>query len=59
MSYLVKLLVKVNMAKVLMIMQHIALCTPCIALLLVSHAYTFCDRPRGARTRGTPGASRS
>jgi hypothetical protein len=42
-----------------MIMQHIALCTPCIALLLVSHTYSFCDRPRGARTQGTVRASTS
>jgi hypothetical protein len=45
------------MVNVLMIMQHIALCTPCIALLLVSHTYAFCDRPHGVRTRGTAGAS--
>jgi hypothetical protein len=47
------------MVKVLMIMQHIALCTPFIALLLVSHTYVFCDRPRGVRTQGTARASTS
>jgi hypothetical protein len=26
-------------------MHHIALCTPCIELLLVSHTCAFCDRP--------------
>jgi hypothetical protein len=45
------------MVKVLMIVQHIALCTTCIVLLLVSHTYAFCDRPRGVRTRGTARAS--
>jgi hypothetical protein len=29
------------MDRVLMIIQHIILCTPCITLLLVSHTYTF------------------
>jgi hypothetical protein len=47
------------MVKVLMVMHHIALCALCIALLLVSYTYAFCDRPRGARTLGTAGASTS
>jgi hypothetical protein len=47
------------MVKVLMIIQHIALCTPYIALLLVSHTYALCARPRGAGTRGTAGATAS
>jgi hypothetical protein len=29
------------MVKVLMIMQHIILCTPCIAFILVSHTCIF------------------
>jgi hypothetical protein len=29
------------MVKVLKIMQHITLCTPCIAFILVSHTCTF------------------
>jgi hypothetical protein len=29
------------MVKLFMIMQHIILCTPCIALMLVSHTYIF------------------
>jgi hypothetical protein len=29
------------MGRVLMTMQHIILCTPCITLLLVSHTYAF------------------
>jgi hypothetical protein len=36
-----KWLVRVNMVKVLMIMQHIILCTPCIASMLVSHTDIF------------------
>jgi hypothetical protein len=41
------------------IIHHIALCTPCNALLLVSHTCVFCDRPRGTRTRGADRASSS
>jgi hypothetical protein len=40
-------------------MYHIALYTPCIALLLVSHTCAFCDRPRGVGTRGVDEASSS
>jgi hypothetical protein len=29
------------MVKVLMIVKHIILCTPCIAFMLVSHTYIF------------------
>jgi hypothetical protein len=29
------------MVKVLMAMQHITVCTPCIAFMLVSHTYIF------------------
>jgi hypothetical protein len=29
------------MVKLLMIMQHIILCTPCIAFMLFSHPYIF------------------
>jgi hypothetical protein len=42
-----------------MIMHRIALCTPCIAILLVSHTCALCYRPRGAGTRGADGASSS
>jgi hypothetical protein len=44
------------MGRVLLIIDHIAHCTPCIALLLVSHTCVFCDRPHGAGTRGVNGA---
>jgi hypothetical protein len=40
-------------------MHHIALCTPCIAFLLVSHTCAFYVRIRGARTRGATEASTS
>jgi hypothetical protein len=52
-----KWLVRVNMVKWLMIMHHIILCTPCIALYVIVSYLNFCVRPRGARTRGTTGAS--
>jgi hypothetical protein len=42
-----------------MIMHHIALYAPCIALLLVSHTCALCDRAREAGTRGADGASLS
>jgi hypothetical protein len=29
------------MVKLLMIMQHVTLCTPCIAFMLMSHTYIF------------------
>jgi hypothetical protein len=35
------MLVRANMAKLLMIMQHITICTPCIAFMLVSHTCIF------------------
>jgi hypothetical protein len=38
-------------------MHHIALYALCIALLLVSHTWAFCDRPRGAATRAADGVS--
>jgi hypothetical protein len=31
----------VNMVKLLMIMQHITICTPCIIFMLVSHTCIF------------------
>jgi hypothetical protein len=40
------------MGRLLLIMHHIALCTPFIALLLVSHTCAFSGIPRGAGTRG-------
>jgi hypothetical protein len=33
------------MVKVLMILHHVALCTPCITLLLVSHTCVFTIDP--------------
>jgi hypothetical protein len=33
------------MSKILMIKQHIALCTPCIAFVLVSHTCIFAIDP--------------
>jgi hypothetical protein len=33
------------MVKVLLIMHHVALCTPCITLLLVSHTCVFMIDP--------------
>jgi hypothetical protein len=33
------------MSKILMIMQHMALCTPCIAFVLVSHTCIFAIDP--------------
>jgi hypothetical protein len=45
------------MVKLLTIMHHLTLCITCIAFILVSHTCIFFDRPCGARTRGTAGAS--
>jgi hypothetical protein len=47
------------MLRLPLIGHHIALYTSCIALLLVSHACAFCNRPRGAGARGVEGASLS
>jgi hypothetical protein len=47
------------MLRLLLFMHHITLCTPYIALLLVSHTCAFYDRPRGAGTRGADRASSS
>jgi hypothetical protein len=33
------------MSRILLILHHIALCTPCITLLLVSHTYIFVIDP--------------
>jgi hypothetical protein len=38
------------MSRILLIMHHIALFTPCIALLLVSHTCAFYDRPHRAES---------
>jgi hypothetical protein len=32
---------KGSMVKLIMIMHHVTLCTPCIATMLVSHTYIF------------------
>jgi hypothetical protein len=32
------------MGRMLLFMNHVALCTPCISLLLVSHTCAFCVR---------------
>jgi hypothetical protein len=47
------------MVKMLLVMNHIALCTPCIAFFVGVSYLHICDRPRGARTRGATGASTS
>jgi hypothetical protein len=52
-----KIACKGNMVKVLIIMHHIALCTPCIALYVIVSYLHFCVRPCGARTRGATGPS--
>jgi hypothetical protein len=47
------LLLWVKMSRILLIMHHIALCTPCIALLLVFHTCAFYDRPCRAEIRNS------
>jgi hypothetical protein len=38
------------MLRILLFMHHITLCTPCIALLLVSHTYAFYGRSAESKT---------
>jgi hypothetical protein len=45
------------MLGLLLFMHHIALCTPCIALLLVFHTRAFYGRSRGAKGENPNGAS--
>jgi hypothetical protein len=45
------------MLRLLLFMHHIVLCTPYIALLLVSHTFAFYDRSHGAKGGNPSGAS--
>jgi hypothetical protein len=56
---LVKSSIWVNMLRLSLMMHHIALCTPCIALFIVPHICAFCDRPHEDGTRGANRASSS
>jgi hypothetical protein len=58
MDKLVKWLIRVNRINMLMIVHHIALCTPCIVLFNCCPSFAYTGRSRGARN-GDPKRSKS
>jgi hypothetical protein len=54
---LVKSLFGIDMCRLLLIMHHIAFCTSCITLLLMSHTCALYDTSRRAEAKNSSGAS--